>query len=255
VEGHQPVTGYQSQEFAETLPLEQQVFRVVKDAAPAGATDQGIRSLLGSFGFQGDHVHKTVKVLSGGEKIRLGFARIFVNPPNLLLLDEPTTHLDLQGREALETAIRNYQGTVCLVSHDISFVRNTANGILSIGKEGVRRWLGGYDDFLDQSQGRVASGGKAPESKSSSASKPDGKRRKEVQKELRRIQNRLSKLETKIEELETEQAEELAKLNRGEVSDFAAHQQNLSRLAGEIQNTTREWIELGEQSEELELEL
>ncbi len=255
VEGHQLVTGYQSQEFAETLPLEREVFRVIRDAAPPGVPDQQIRTLLGSFGFQGDHISKQVRVLSGGEKIRLAFARIFVNPPNLLLLDEPTTHLDLAGREALEEALRTYEGTVCLVSHDISFVRNTANGILSIGSEGVRRWLGGYDDFLLQSAGTVASGGKAPAAQAAENKKPDGKRRKEVQKEIRKLETRMSKLENRLEQFELQQAEALEALAQGTVTDFATHNQDLSKLKGDIQTTTREWIELGEELEGLQEEL
>ncbi|MDF3131206.1 ATP-binding cassette domain-containing protein [Kiritimatiellaeota bacterium B1221] len=248
VAGHHLVTGYQSQEFAETLPLEHSVFRVVKDAARGQTTDQAIRTLLGSFGFQGEFCDKPVKVLSGGEKIRLAFARIFINPPNLLLLDEPTTHLDIQGREALEQAICQYKGTVCFVSHDSSFVRNTANGVISIGSEGVRRWLGGYDDFLSQSGGNVAIDGKAPEAAKPKA-KPDGKKRKEAQKQIRKLENRLSKLELRISELEAEQASELRKLEQGEVSDFKEHQKMLNSLAGDIQSTTREWIEVGEEIE------
>lgn len=252
VTGHQLVTGYQSQEFAETLPLDQSAFQVVKDASTGSVTDQGLRSLLGGFGFQGENCAKTVEVLSGGEKIRLAFARIFVNPPNLLLLDEPTTHLDLNGREALERAIRGYRGTVYLVSHDVSFVRNTANGIVSIGREGVRRWLGGYDDFLEQSGGRVAIDGKGPAPDSgAAASKPDGKKRREAQKRIRRMEGRMNKLERKIATLEHEQQQSLTSMRRGEVKDFKTHQAGLSQLAADIQNATREWITLGEEAERL----
>lgn len=256
VSGHQLVTGYQSQEFAETLPLENSVFRVVKDAARGQTNDQAIRSLLGSFGFQGEFCNKPVKVLSGGEKIRLAFARIFINPPNLLLLDEPTTHLDIQGREALEQAICQYKGTVCFVSHDSSFVRNTANGVISIGSEGVRRWLGGYDDFLSQSGGKVAIDGKAPDTSSAKEkSKPDGKKRKEARKEIRKLENRSRKLEQSIAEMEKTQTAELLKMEKGEVADFKRQQQMLGELAGKIQLTSREWIELGEKIETMENDL
>lgn len=249
IPGHQVVAGIQSQEFAETLPPDRSVFGVVKDAAPGKVTDQEIRTLLGGFGFSGDDHAKQVKVLSGGEKIRLAFARIFIHPPNLLLLDEPTTHLDLQGREALEGALRRYRGTVCLVSHDVEFVRNTANGILSIGPEGVRRWLGGYDDYLRQSA--ASSEGSAPSEKEERKPKPDGKARKEAQKRIRNLENRIGKLEVRLSELEEQQASELRKLEAGEVEDFKQHQQILNELAGTIQATTREWIELGEEVEEL----
>ncbi|WFB37421.1 ABC-F family ATP-binding cassette domain-containing protein [Kiritimatiellota bacterium B12222] len=253
VSGHHLVTGYQSQEFAETLPLEHSVFKVVKDAARGQTTDQAVRTLLGSFGFQGEFCDKPVKVLSGGEKIRLAFARIFINPPNLLLLDEPTTHLDIQGREALEQAICQYKGTVCFVSHDSSFVRNTANGVISIGSEGVRRWLGGYDDFLSQSGGKVAIDGKAPDANAASSKpKPDGKKRKEARKEIRKLENRQRKLEQAIEQLEATQTSEVQKAQTGEVSDFKTHQQHLAEIAGEIQSTSREWMEVSEEIERLE---
>lgn len=255
IPGHQVVTGIQSQEFAETLDPERSAFGVVKDAARGRVTDQQVRTLLGGFGFSGDDHAKPVKVLSGGEKIRLAFARIFIHPPNLLLLDEPTTHLDIQGREALEQALKDYKGTVCLVSHDVEFVRNTANGILSIGPEGVRRWLGGYDDYLSQRD----RGGSPPSSprptENTARSKPDGKIRKETRKEVRRLENRISKLEFRLSELEEHQASELRKLEAGEVEDFKTHQQTLNTLAGDIQSTTREWIELGEELEELQEQL
>lgn len=80
---------------------------------------------------------KQCKVLSGGEKIRLCFARIFVNPPNFLVLDEPTTHLDIAAREALQQAICNYTGTVCIVSHDIEFLRGTVTGIVEMRSPGT----------------------------------------------------------------------------------------------------------------------
>jgi ATP-binding cassette subfamily F protein 3 len=111
--GHKVVLGYQSQDFAETMPPNQSLLEIVRNANPAVA-ERDVRGLLGSFGFPGDTVTKLSGVLSGGEKIRLAFARIFINPPNFLLLDEPTTNLDIQGREALEKAIREYQGTSAL---------------------------------------------------------------------------------------------------------------------------------------------
>lgn len=153
--GHQVVTGYQAQDFAETMPPERSVFDVIRDAHPTvGLTEA--RTLLGSFGFGGEAVDKPCGVLSGGEKIRLAFARIFVRPPNFLLLDEPTTHLDLQGREALEEALRRYRGTVCLVSHDVTFVRNTATRVLALNAGALASYPGGYDYYLEKTAGQDA---------------------------------------------------------------------------------------------------
>lgn len=153
--GHQVVTGYQAQDFAETMPPDRSVFDVIRDAHPTvGLT--AARTLLGSFGFGGEAVDKPCGVLSGGEKIRLAFARIFVRPPNFLLLDEPTTHLDLQGREALEEALRRYRGTACLVSHDVTFVRNTATRVLALTAGALASYPGGYDYYLEKTAGQDA---------------------------------------------------------------------------------------------------
>lgn len=257
VPGHHLATGYQSQEFADTMPLEQSGYRVLRDAAPARMGEQEIRSLLGSFGFRGDDVEKPVSVLSGGEKIRLAFARVFVNPPNLLVLDEPTTHLDIAGREALEHALKNYQGTVCLVSHDISFTRNVANGILAVTPGGIRRWPGGYDYFLEKTGGLAAleSTDQAEPSSPNPSRGPSGAERRELQKQLRRLQARLEKHEAAIERMETEQATALAALERGEVEDYASHQKRLHALAAAIQAETRAWIECGEEAEAMEARL
>ncbi len=151
-EGHKVVIGYQSQNFAETMPPTKSVLNIIRDANPH-ITEKETRTLLGSFGFSGDAVDKTCSILSGGEKIRLAFARIFINPPNFLLLDEPTTHLDVYGREALEKAVREYPGTVCLVSHDGDFVRGAAESIISIDHGKVQRFSGGYDYYLEKTAG------------------------------------------------------------------------------------------------------
>lgn len=169
--GHKVVIGYQAQEFAELLPEKQSVFDVVREAsAGIGLPSQRIREILGAFGFSGDAALKPCHVLSGGEKIRLCFARIFVNPPNLLVLDEPTTHLDIAAREALQEALKGYQGTVCLVSHDMEFLRGSANNILEMRSPGVRRYFGNYDYYKEKTASEAE---KSASSASSSAT--DGK--------------------------------------------------------------------------------
>lgn len=105
-----------------------------------------------------------MEVLSGGERIRLAFARILIRPPNLLLLDEPTTHLDVESREALQEAIAAYTGTVVLVSHDVAFVRAVAEGIIAVAPGGgVRRFSGGYDYYREKIAQEAAGGGGGPE--------------------------------------------------------------------------------------------
>jgi ATP-binding cassette subfamily F protein 3 len=147
--GHNVTAGYQSQEFAETLDPHSTVFDSVKRVAPECTAVQ-VRTLLGGFGFSGESVEKRVQVLSGGEKVRLAFARLLVSPPSLLVLDEPTTHLDIPAREALEDGLRNYSGTLCVVSHDIEFVRNVATTTVSMDPPGIRRYAGGYDYYREK---------------------------------------------------------------------------------------------------------
>ncbi len=276
--GHNAVPGYQSQEFADTMPPDQSAYRVIRDAAKRNIGEQEIRTLLGGFGFRGEDIEKSTGILSGGEKIRLAFARIFVNPPNLLILDEPTTHLDIAGREALEEALKKYQGTVCLVSHDVSFVRAVANCILAVTPAGIQRWPGGYDYFLEKTGGLKAMGqatgqatGQAKNPETEHAADPknppsaetradappglSGKERKEVQKQIRRLESRMQKHENEIEKLETRQAEALTELERGEITDFATHQKGLNELAGQIQAETREWVALGEELETLQAKI
>ena len=108
--------------------------------------------MLGGFFFSGDAVEKKIAVLSGGEKMRVAFARLLVNPPNFLMLDEPTTHLDIPSREALENALHDYEGTLCLVSHDIEFTRHVATSIIAMVPPGVRRYPGGYDYYHEKSE-------------------------------------------------------------------------------------------------------
>ena len=110
-------------------------------------------------------MEKSCEVLSGGEKIRLAFARIFINPPNLLILDEPTTHLDVAAREGLQEAIIQYNGTVCLVSHDIEFVRNSVSTIVAIGtaKMGITKYFGDYDYYREKTGQEVVVSGETLE--------------------------------------------------------------------------------------------
>ena len=154
--GHQVIPGYMSQEFSETIPPEISVFECAKRAAP-DMTERDLRSQLGGFGFDADDISKQTQVLSGGEKIRLAFLRLFLAPPNFLLLDEPTTHLDMEGRATLEKAIHDYDGTVCLVSHDVEFVRSVATSIIEVGPLGVRRFPGGYDYYREKTAADAAS--------------------------------------------------------------------------------------------------
>ena len=109
------------------------------------------RTILGSFLFQGDDAYKKVSVLSGGEKSRLGLIKLLLNPPNLLLMDEPTTHLDMASIDALIAALKQYQGTLVFISHDVYFIRALAQTVLHISAGQLTPYSGDYDYYLDKS--------------------------------------------------------------------------------------------------------
>lgn len=259
--GHQVVIGYQSQEFAETLPPARNLHDILRDANPDADT-KGIRSILGGFGFSGDDVSKPCEVLSGGEKIRLAFARIFINPPNFLILDEPTTHLDLAGRQALEQALETYRGTVCFVSHDVHFVRHVATSILAMTPPGVTRYHGGYDYYLEKA-GSVGAGAPAPASASGKTDGPKGVDRKMLKrqraearqamsKQRRALEKTMADAETAIERLEGEQAELLEVLSAQEAGvDFAETNRRLQAIQEELGGHNQAWETAAVAHEEL----
>ena len=113
--------------------------------------EEEARGVLGSFLFRRLDVEKRVEVLSGGEKSRLSLVKFLVNPPNLLLMDEPTTHLDLMSVEALSQALKRYEGTLVFISHDVHFIRSLAEKTLHINHGVLTPYAGGYDYYLEKS--------------------------------------------------------------------------------------------------------
>jgi ATP-binding cassette, subfamily F, member 3 len=240
--------GYQSQDFAETMPPGESLLTIVRGANPA-VPEREVRRLLGSFGFSGAAVEKPSGVLSGGEKIRLAFARIFVRPPNLLLLDEPTTNLDLHGREALERALREYAGTVCFVSHDLAFVRGVADRIWAIGPDGLTRHVGGYDDYLARLGG--GAGETAPRGPAAleagggeSGAVPRGRTQRVERAKEREARRGLQKMEVEMEQLHAEQKTLCGRLATGEAGlDYAALNKRLSDIARTLNTLEARWME------------
>jgi ATP-binding cassette subfamily F protein 3 len=149
--GHNVRVGYFSQHRVEMLNVSQTVLESVLDV-PEPVSEQTARTVLGSFLFRGDDVFKTVGVLSGGEKSRLALVKLLLYPPNLLLMDEPTTHLDIGSIDALLGALRQYEGTLIFISHDVHFIRAIATSVLHINAGQLTPYAGDYQYYLDKTQ-------------------------------------------------------------------------------------------------------
>ncbi len=147
--GHNAKIGYFSQHRAATLNPDRTVLDEVIACAPLMREDE-IRGVLGSFMFRKDDILKKTEVLSGGEKTRLNLIKFLVDPPNLLLMDEPTTHLDILTVESLTLALERYEGTLVFISHDVHFIRQLAKKVLHINAGQVSSYVGGYDYFLEK---------------------------------------------------------------------------------------------------------
>ncbi|MBK1833945.1 ABC-F family ATP-binding cassette domain-containing protein [Roseibacillus ishigakijimensis] len=148
--GYLTKMGYFSQHRVDSLNEDNTVLDEVMGANTTLAEDE-VRAVLGSFLFRRADVDKRVRVLSGGEKSRLNLVKFLVDPPNLLLMDEPTTHLDINSIDALVQGLKNYTGTLVFISHDVHFIRSLAETTLHVNNGTLTRYAGGYDYFLEKS--------------------------------------------------------------------------------------------------------
>lgn len=148
--GHNVDVGYFSQTRMDILSAHSTVLDEAYSAVSGFMSQEAIRTILGAFLFTGDDIDKKVSVLSGGEKSRLILAKLLINPPNFLLLDEPTTHLDVDAVEALVRALKAYEGTVVCISHDIYFVRSISNVVFEVKDGRVRKFPGSFDYYLEK---------------------------------------------------------------------------------------------------------
>ena len=148
---HNIITSYYEQNQAEALSPDERVIDLIFNKSPEWSQKK-VRTFLGGFGFQNETVFKYIKQLSGGEKARLALALMIINPSNFLLLDEPTNHLDLQSKENLELAIKNYKGSLLIISHDRYFISKVANRIIEIKDSKLFSYDGNYEYFLEKTQ-------------------------------------------------------------------------------------------------------
>ena len=201
--GHNVQIGYFAQNQSEYLDGEITVLETMENEATDGSRIR-VRDMLGSFLFRGDDVEKKVKVLSGGERNRLALCKMLLHPFNVLIMDEPTNHLDIASKNVLKKALKQFDGTLILVSHDRDFLQDLASSVFSFREGGIKRYLGDINYFLEQHEleDMRAVEMKSKKEKSSESSSKGGKQGHADQKQKKKLQNKLSKIETEISDLE-----------------------------------------------------
>jgi len=262
--GHNVRTGYFSQNRIDVLGASDTVLDSARDMSNP-VSEQTARTVLGSFLFRGDDIFKTVSVLSGGEKSRLALVRLLLDPPNLLLMDEPTTHLDVGSIDALIGALKQYHGTLIFISHDVHFIRAIATSVLHVtaGANGTGGKLtfypGDFDYYLDKSKATSAQTvliadrdvaeingfAVAKVRKQKEQKRLEADSRNAIAKARREKEKRVHELETKIAALEGQQKELAAALQDPATYTPGGHATaincDLSAVSHDLAHLTAEW--------------
>ncbi len=266
--------GYFAQYRVDMLTERNTVLQETQDTA-FPVNEQTARSILGSFLFRGDDAFKPVSVLSGGEKSRLALVKLLLDPPNLLLMDEPTTHLDMASIDALIGALDQFEGTLIFISHDVHFIKQLAKKVLHIDSGKLTPYAGGYDYYLEKSQatnerealvaanpvaangqGRHGANGHAPAAAAAAAApvvqrktkeqkRAEAEARNAVSKEKRDREARVRELEREISRLEGRQRALTAELENETTYEQPGKPQALNReltaVTAQLERTTHEW--------------
>jgi ATP-binding cassette subfamily F protein 3 len=260
--GHNVDIGYFSQTRMDILVPERTVLEEAYSVAAESMTQDVIRTILAAFLFRGDDVDKKVKVLSGGEKSRLILAKLLIKPPNLLLLDEPTTHLDVDAVDALIKALSEYQGTLVFISHDIHFVKSIANTVFEVKDGQITKFPGNFDSFLYRKSQAAQEAKFQPSAQHIKVKRqePHGLRKEktmtseEIKEHNTIISNKIKKLRKKKEKLEAERyakARVIENPRHGE--DIIKHytlildelDQGIRELEGEINRLKEQFLQEG----------
>lgn len=231
--------GYFDQQIAQ-IQSEKQVIEDFWDEFPT-MTETEVRSALGAFLFSGEDVFKRVSMLSGGEKVRLALCKIFKHRPNILILDEPTNHMDIIGKETLESMLQEYSGTVIFVSHDRYFIKKIATRVLSFDPGGLTDYRFGYEEYLEKrAQAEEALSFSSPKNKEAgkkNAAENPGKERSKLQKKAKKLEEQL--------ETEEELLSEVRK--RYEAPDIQSSYGKLMELKEEIEDREQKVLLLMEE--------
>lgn len=247
--------GYYAQNQDDLMDGEFTVFDTL-DKVAVGDIRTRLRDILGAFLFRGDDIDKKVKVLSGGERSRLAMARMMLSPCNLLVMDEPTNHMDMRSKDILKSALQNYDGTLVVVSHDRAFLDGLVDRVYEFRDGGVKEYLGGIYYFLEkrkiESLQQVELKDKAPQVSAAGSAPAKGRedylQKKEADKAVRKVQNAIERQERTITELEAQIADWDKRLAEPEkhgidTSDAGVFE-NYNELKSKLAHHMHEWEKL-----------
>jgi len=249
--GHNVQIGYFAQNQAEYLDGEKTVLDIMIDAATE-KTRSKVRDMLGSFLFRGDEVSKKVKVLSGGERNRLALCKLLLQPFNVLIMDEPTNHLDIKSKNVLKEALKTFEGTLILVSHDRDFLQNLTSTVYEFKNKRIREYLGDIDYYLEQ---RNVENMRAIEKRDKVAKEDnknsDNKQAYNDQKKSKSLNNKLSNTEAKIGRLEKELKEKDLEMAQNYNKAIAKPHflENYKKKKKELEHLMKSWEVLQEELE------
>ena len=259
--GHNVQIGYFAQNQAQLLDENLTVFDTI-DRVATGDIRLKIRDILGAFMFGGEASDKKVKVLSGGERSRLAMIKLLLEPVNFLILDEPTNHLDMRSKDVLKDAIRDFDGTVIVVSHDREFLDGLVTKVYEFGGGQVREHLGGIYDFLQKKKIDSLQQLAAPTLSASptatkteeapvSEAKLSYEAQKELAKKIRKVEKQVADCETRIEKLEADIAALETRMATPEgASDMSLYEQHTA-LKKELDTAVEEWENASMELDEL----
>ena len=259
--GHNVQIGYFAQNQAQLLDESLSVFETIDNVAK-GDIRLRINDILGAFMFGGEASDKKVKVLSGGERTRLAMIKLLLEPVNLLILDEPTNHLDLVSKEVLKEAIKAFDGTAIIVSHDREFLDGLVEKVYEFGEGKVREHLGGIYDFLQSKKidslttlelsKNVSS--PEPEPVAKTENKLNYAERKELQKQLNRIEKAIKETEKDIEKYETRVKELEEILLKPEHASDMGLINEYTTITAQLETANEKWLELSEEKEQINID-
>ena len=259
--GHNVQIGYFAQNQAQLLDESLSVFETIDNVAK-GDIRLRINDILGAFMFCGEASDKKVKVLSGGERTRLAMIKLLLEPVNLLILDEPTNHLDLVSKEVLKEAIKAFDGTAIIVSHDREFLDGLVEKVYEFGEGKVREHLGGIYDFLQSKKidslttlelsKNVSS--PEPEPVAKTENKLNYAERKELQKQLNRIEKAIKETEKDIEKYETRVKELEEILLKPEHASDMGLINEYTNITAQLEKANEKWLELSEEKEQINID-